>query len=526
MRESKTDILIIGGGLGGCAAAMAAAELSYRVILTEETDWLGGQVTSQAVPCDEHAQIEEHGCTARYRRFRNGVRQYYRDHYPLLPEAKADPRLNPGKGNVSRISCEPRVALAVLDQMTAYPRMTGRLQVRLRRKPIAAETDGDRISAVHVRNLETGDTEVLTAPFILDATELGDLLSLAGVEYVVGAEAQSETGEPHAAAEADPNNVQCLTWCLAMAYDPDGNHVIAKPGQYDFWHDDRPALRPKPWPGPMLSWTYCHPMILDPRTACLFPEPGKPSFWLYRRIVCKDHYPADAAPHEATILNWPQNDYFKTSIIDQPEDVTARALDEARQLTLSLLYWLQTEAPRPDGGAGYPGLYPRPDMTGAADGLAKYPYIRESRRIKAAFTITENHVGKEARAAVGKTAAEQFDDSVGVGYYHIDLHPSTGGDNYIDFASLPFQIPLGALLPVCAENLLPACKNIGATHVTNGCYRLHPVEWGIGEAAGILAAFCLQRKAAPRQVREKAELLRDFQSLLRAQGVELEWPRT
>ena len=37
-------------------------------------------------------------------------------------------------------------------------------------------------------------------------------------------------------------------------------------------------------------------------------------------------------------------------------------------------------------------------------------------------------------------------DSVGVGSYAIDLHPSTAGDNYIDFAALPFQVPLGALL--------------------------------------------------------------------------------
>ena len=55
------------------------------------------------------------------------------------------------------------------------------------------------------------------------------------------------------------------------------------------------------------------------------------------------------------------------------------------------------------------------------------------------------------------------------------LHPSTGGDNYIDISSLPFQIPLGALIPERVTNLLPACKNLGVTHITNGCYRLHPV---------------------------------------------------
>lgn len=119
-----------------------------------------------------------------------------------------------------------------------------------------------------------------------------------------------------------------------------------------------------------------------------------------------------------------------------------------------------------------------------------------------------------------------FKDSVGVGAYRIDLHPSTSGRNYVDLSSLPFQIPLGSLIPRRIENLLPAAKNLGVTHITNGCYRLHPVEWNIGEAAGALVAFCRDRKAAPRQIRNDAKLLADFQQRLRAQGVELEWPET
>ena len=131
-----------------------------------------------------------------------------------------------------------------------------------------------------------------------------------------------------------------------------------------------------------------------------------------------------------------------------------------------------------------------PDLVGTEDGLAKAPYIRESRRIKAEFTVLEQHIGTETRRKLLKTQdvqAESFADSVGVGSYRIDLHPSTGGNNYIDISSLPFQIPLGALIPDRVENLLPACKNLGTTHITNGCFRLHPVEWAIGEAAGALS---------------------------------------
>ena len=113
---------------------------------------------------------------------------------------------------------------------------------------------------------------------------------------------------------------------------------------------------------------------------------------------------------------------------------------------------------------------------------------------------------------------------MGVGSYRIDLHPSAGGTNYIDISSLPYQIPLGALLPRRVENLLPASKNIGATHITNGCYRLHPAEWNIGEAAGALAAHALTLGQPPRAIRAHPKLLEDFQHNLVAQGFELDWP--
>ena len=124
----------------------------------------------------------------------------------------------------------------------------------------------------------------------------------------------------------------------------------------------------------------------------------------------------------------------------------------------------------------------------------------------------------------GQPTAAVSDDSVGVGCYRIDLHPSAEGANYIDISSLPFQIPLGSLIPKRVENLLAACKNIGTTHITNGCYRLHPVEWNIGEAAGAVAAHAIKTQQSPRAIRASLKLLEEFQTSLRKQGVELAWP--
>jgi hypothetical protein len=135
--------------------------------------------------------------------------------------------------------------------------------------------------------------------------------------------------------------------------------------------------------------------------------------------------------------------------------------------------------------------------------------------------VVEQDLSVEAK---GDDRPATFPDTVGVGMYRIDLHPSTGGDNYIDVASVPFEIPLGALIPIRMQNLLPASKNVGTTHITNGAFRLHPVEWAVGEAAGQLAAFCLDRASEPRAVHSAPPLLEEFQSLLAANGVELHWP--
>jgi hypothetical protein len=108
--------------------------------------------------------------------------------------------------------------------------------------------------------------------------------------------------------------------------------------------------------------------------------------------------------------------------------------------------------------------------------------------------------------------------------YRIDLHPSTGGDNYIDVGSCPYQIPLGALLPVRSRNLLAGNKNIGTTHITNGAYRLHPTEWNIGEVAGLLAAHCVEHGLAPEQVHSDADHLATFLARCESEGIERAWP--
>jgi hypothetical protein len=280
---------------------------------------------------------------------------------------------------------------------------------------------------------------------------------------------------------------------------------------YDFWS----GYRDNPWQGPQLSWDSWNHQQRRTRRKPLFTTAREAErgtdYWHYRRIVYAGNFQSGFFGSDIVVANWHQNDYWRLPLVGGPPAQRQQAIAEARQLSLSLMYWMQTEAPRHDGGYGYPELRLRDDVMGTADGLAKHVYVRESRRIVAETTILEQHIAANAGAT---TAAQQFHDSVGIGYYNIDLHPCTVTREFLHVACHPFQIPLGALLPVRVDNLIAAAKNIGTTHVTNGAYRMHPIEWSIGEAAGALAAFSIERRVRPRAVRARRDLLADFQSAI------------
>lgn len=535
-RELKADLVIIGAGVGGVACALAAARNGLKVILTEEYDWIGGQLTSQAVPPDEHRWIEERGSTKTYRTFRTKVRDYYRRNYPLTEASAKDPRLNPGLGIVSKLCHEPRVALAVLLEMLAPHITAGRVKLLQPFRVEYVDTDRDAITNVEVWSIgrQARTAISLQAPYFVDATETGDVIVEGKVEHITGTESRNDTKELHAPERAQPRNHQAFTICFAMDYQPDKDNTIEKPPRYKEWRDYVPELTPA-WPGTLFSWEMSDPKTLKPRAVSFDPTGAATkglNLWTYRRILAKSNFADDSGISDVCLVNWPQNDYWLGNLYGNGPDWRGH-YGAAHELNRCLLYWLQTEAPHPGNRkGGWKGLRLRSDITGTEEtayGLAMAPYIRESRRIKALFTVTENHVGTDARAKLlgkkpGEFTAEKFNDSVGTGSYRIDLHPSSGGDNYIDVSSLPFQIPLGALIPERVENLLPACKNIGTTHITNGCYRLHPVEWSIGEAVGELVAFCIAKKRMPRQVRKDAKLLVDYQAALAKAGSDLDWP--
>ena len=316
MSGLHADVAIIGGGVGGVAAALAALRRGQKVVLSEQYAWLGGQFTSQAVPPDEHVWVEQFGITASYRALRDGIRDYYRRFYPLTDAARKDRYLNPGNGRVSRLCHEPRVSLAVITQLLAPYLSSGTLTILQPYAPVRATTADHTVQTVTMRHVETGEEVLVDATIFLDATETGDLLPLTGTAYVVGAEARAETGEPSAPESADSQNVQSIAWCFVFDH-VDGDHTIERPAEYDYWRDYAPSF----WGDSILSFTAPNPRTLEPelRTMNVNPaeddrhedprlDPGDRDLWQFRRIADRKSFLPGAYSSDIVLANWPQLD--------------------------------------------------------------------------------------------------------------------------------------------------------------------------------------------------------------------------
>ena len=351
--EHKAQVVIAGGGVGGCAAALALARNGVQVIMTEETDWIGGQLTQQAVPPDEHAWIEQLGCTASYRRYRNAIRAYYRDNYELTAESLLTREFDPGNCSVSRLCHEPTVGRAVLEAMLAPHASSGRLTILREHKAVSASVTGDRVRSLRAENR---DIELM-ADYFIDATELGDLLPMTKTEYVTGAESQKQTGELHAKSEPQPGNMQAITWCFIMDHVEREDHTIDKPANYEFWRDYVPKLVPA-WPARLLSWQTTHPITLAARTHNFDPRrtnaAGDEGLWLYRRLINIGNFAPGNYRGDVCLVNWPQNDYWLGNIIEVSDKEAQRHRQKAKELSLALFYWMQTEAPRLTAKPGGP----------------------------------------------------------------------------------------------------------------------------------------------------------------------------
>ncbi|WP_374662625.1 FAD-dependent oxidoreductase [Inhella sp.] len=495
----KTEILVVGDSLGGVLAAHTACQQGHQAVLLTQHPWIGGQLTSQAVPPDEHRLIERGGCSASYRAFRHAMHVHYRRQPGFQDTGTMTEGCNPGDGWVSRLCIEPAVAHDYLRALLQPHLDSGRLHLR------QGEVDALQREGSRIRSLAVGG-ERLEADMVLDATETGELLRLAGLPYRLGKESQNDWGEALAPAAGDPLDQQPVTWVLALRRHAKPGPVIPRPLAYEAWRAHRVphyghALFSDAMPGSGRGEVVHLPFFADGATL---------DWWRYRRVVAAHQWspPRD----EVSLVNWAQNDYAGAPLLDGPlsqQEVGAAA----RELSLCLLHYLQTEA----DGHGYPELQPAPDVTGTPDGLAQAIYVRESRRLVGLSTLTQSLL------STGDLSPMTHPRSVGVAWYNLDIHPTVVSGHGLNAKGRPYVLPMGCFISPEIDNLLPACKNISATQLAAASTRVHPTEWLIGEIAALIASESLRMARLPRALHDDPQAVRRFQQRLHELGIPTSW---
>lgn len=458
LSQLTTDVLVVGGGTGGTCAAIQAARRGAKTILVSEFPWLGGMLTSAGVCAPDGNELAA---------FQTGIWGAFLQELQQRQPGGLD------NGWVSFFTYDPRIGAQIfadwVEQLPSLKWIIGEV-------PLEVCRQGNRITGVRFTDF------IVHAHLTLDATELGDILALAEVPYRWGWEFQSEWNEPSAPAVAniltEKYPVQAPTWVFIMR---------------DFGAN---ALAPEIPPPPSYNLE---------RFIGAWDEYGAQQFLNYGRL-----------PDGHFMINWPirGNDYGEgVARLIQSQAARQEFLQEALWHSQSFARFIQTHLERRYGLAE--DIFPlSPSNTLGGGAYALHPYYRESRRVRGLTTIREQDIlplpgGRVARLPLDNNGQVS---AIAIGNYANDHHyPIEKTELFLHLhqksirwggrlTGTAFTIPYGSLIPAEIDGLLVCEKNISVSHIANGATRLQPVVMGIGQAAGMAAALCVERNCQPRDL--------------------------
>jgi hypothetical protein len=618
------DILVAGGGLAGAATAYEGLLAGRTVCLTEITDWVGGQISSQGTSALDERETQR--SLLFYPRGYLELRQRIEKHYG---------RLNPGGCWVSYSCFMPYDGHKILFNILQDAAKTGKGTLKwfpntvIKELAITPAVAGNTVGGQQIKSAiaiqhkpaaNTGpiNTETLsqtiedayryensarfnktiirfipkasgtlsnprkggnsTTPplqeaarggaewYVVDATETGELIGLADVPYRLGIDPRSPLEPSSASPSGDPYCTQGFTYTFAMeaTKEPQQHQVPSFYQQY------------APYYSYELQRLASFPLVFSYRQIrSMRPDQKRPS----------DPKQFPIYPGDISMQNWTWGNDYRPGNSQDNLIYTREQLEAAGQLqpggwmgglrteTLrrgeenakGFFYWLVTGTTDSQLGEGVKKPNPNNRFLsglnspmGTVHGLSKYPYMREGRRIigrpsfnqPQGFTVWEVDMsrtdfkadfyrqnlseeeyrnlwlavgGLNAPAlAVGSQSVEEtksrsratiYPDTVGIGHYAIDFHPcmtnsppeapgntEREGTRKGQGQAYPFQIPLRAMIPQKIDNMLVAGKSIAVSHTAAAAYRVHSFEWSAGAAAGVTAAFSLEKGIIPYEL--------------------------
>lgn len=491
--DTAFDVVVYGGVPCGIAAAIAAARTGANVLLIEPTKHVGGLSTSGINTAEsEHMLKWTIGGLAG--EFYQRLGQHY------------------GTGK-AEYYFESSVAEKIFNGMLAEAKVMVRYGAGF---DYAVMADGHRIQTIEL----TDGTSVKAKVFV-DASYEGDLMAHSGVSYTWGRESRDEFGEEAAgirldkatrhAATTDENGallpgisawakdlkegagdkkVMNYNFRLTFAKSPAQQVPIPAPQNYDRkrYRLLENWLREKTGRGEAVKLTE----LLDfyARRNGKFEVNNKQN-----AIISLGHFGGQ--------FDWPDADYATRERIYQ----------DHKDYTLGLLFFLANDDSVPQTVREEMKSWGLHKDEFADNGNLPYQlYVREARRMRGAFVVTQRDVVEERRKG----------DSIGISSHFIDCHhvqrvalspTEFANEGRIWRIGYAYQMPYRALTPKsgqCSNLLVPGAASF--SHVAFCTYRLESVWMIAGHAAGLAAATAAQQNQPVQDVDVRA-----LQDKLRAQ---------
>ena len=431
-----TDVLIVGGGASGISAGIQSAREGVNTTIVEQGPWLGGMLTGAGVSAiDGNHQLP----SGIWGEFRDSIYAHYGG-----PSKVAT-------GWVSNTLFEPAVGDKILKKIaSSIPELSIDYNVSF--------SSIERKNEHWLVNLKDKKGNILTyrASFVIDATELGEVMAFLNIPFDLGMEAANDSGEQYGPGSSN-NIIQDLTY-TAILEQNNRPKRIKRPKDYD----------------PSIFECACD------NSSSLKPTKDCTQMLEYARL-----------PNNKYLINWPNcgNDYY-VNLIGLSAGEKEVALQNAKNKTLQFLYYIQHEL-------GFKDLRLADGEFPTKDNLPLIPYHRESRRLQGLVRL-KVHDLEDPYAQNTK----YYRTGIAVGDYPIDHHHKENlKAPKIDFIGIKvpsYAVPAGVLIPKKkTPNFLVAEKSISVSNIVNGTTRLQPVVLGIGQAAGAIAAYCLVNDKQP-----------------------------
>ena len=442
--RSNVDVLVVGAGMAGVCAAIAAARGGARTVLTDRYAFLGGNATAGLLGnfLTFHNMKGEQIC--------NGIPQEIVDELIKLGGAFPEGHLHNAYGNSYSVTPQDGEVLKLVNQKLC---LEAGVDLVLNTYTVGPIMDGDRVAGARIVN-KSGESEI-RAQVVIDASGDADIAAQAGAPFHLGDE------------QGKLMSISLFSRMGNVDLDRHLAHVKANP--YNFMLGEDPYIgKSREEIAAGLRTHKDYPLVTGYYEAVKLAQ-SRGEFHPNRQRVV---FSITTIPGVVTINSTSMLGY---SGIDN-DDLNQVAI-EGREQVFKVRDFYRKYAP------GFEECY----VVDSASAIG----VRETRRIIGEETLTDEDC----------IDARKGPRDIGQGAYCLDVHQPSGVIEHKHVRDgEAYGIPYGVMIPQKVENCIVAGRPVSSDRFANGSVRNQAHIMTIGQAAGTAAAMCAERRTTPREL--------------------------